>query len=312
MKFIKTCLLTFFALFIAINAQAKVSKVILREVKQLYTPAEQHAALQFAYENLDPAKLRAYVVVMKEGIAAEKPHFFINWEDYDYRVTVLKNNRLKTRRGKAYAYLKPGDVMAVVDVEAFGSTVYLKLLSPDTYKPAGVADSDPIARVSAKFGVKFRGGATKGSDPAQVLKGLREWLMPFHDKGRALEYAWKVRGEKPGINQAPPKTQPVYIAPIESKPARVSPEINYESTDDEYRDLPEFRPKNIEKPQLNQVQQDELESLPGKSEALPESKSGFGAPKKTNPGAMNNDAAYPTVDDEYRDLPEYRPKKSDD
>jgi hypothetical protein len=169
-------------------------------VYKAYTPAVMHYGLKSAYENPDPEKLRSFVVLERGGIPAERARFFVTWSDYDYRGVVIhlndKDEKITTRRGKPYTYLKRGDVMAVVDYKRFNTTVYLKLLSADVYIPENKKNDKRHARVSVMLGFKFPRGIIKRDDSDAVLAAMAQWLKPFPDVQQAKAYARGISDEK--------------------------------------------------------------------------------------------------------------------
>ncbi|MFH1829662.1 MAG: hypothetical protein ABH871_02645 [Pseudomonadota bacterium] len=193
----------------AICAHAKET-AIDDTVFNAYTPAIMHYGLISAYENPDPSKLRNFVVLENGGIPAERARFFITWSDYDYRGVVIhldKEDKITTRRGKPYAYLKRGDVMAVVDYKRFNNTIYLKLLSADVYVPENRKNDKRHARVSVMLGFKFPKDVFKNDDADAVIAKMEEWIKPFPDLQQAMAYA-TVIGDKPlYIEEAIPKAK---------------------------------------------------------------------------------------------------------
>lgn len=169
------------AFLFALTAHARLPAKIAEALAASYAPAEDHSALHSAYSPPDASKLHGYVVVLKGGIPAERARFFISWEDYDYRGAVVQVDKEEatTRRGRPYTYLEKGDVMAVAEIEQSGSTIYLKLISPEIYKPAERQTEKRFSRVTVMLGFKFPKEVIKNDDAEEVLKKIGEWLKPF-------------------------------------------------------------------------------------------------------------------------------------
>lgn len=187
-----------FCLLLAMPAQAKFPPKIEQAMYAAYPPAEPHRALETAYEQPDPSKMRGYVVLERGGIPAERARFFISWQEYDYRGVVIhldKDEKMTTRRGAPYTYLQRGDVMAVAGIKYFHRTVYLKLLSSDTYVPENKAKGKRHSRVTVMLGFKFPKKVIKEDDAEEVIGSIEKWLTPFPDVKEAQAYVTKIRGE---------------------------------------------------------------------------------------------------------------------
>ncbi len=176
---------------------AKIPPKIEKVVFSQFVPALSNPGIISAYTDPDPAKMRTYVVIERGGIPAERATFFISWSDYDYRGAVInlaKNDRITTRRGGVYTYLQKGDVMAVTGVRVFGSTVYVKLLSADVYRPEAREKDKRFARVSVEVGFKFPKEVFKTDDADTVIKTMLEWFTPFSSRDEAFAYAETIGG----------------------------------------------------------------------------------------------------------------------
>lgn len=175
-----------------------VSDSIKQEVYKNYTPAVENRGLETAYVDPDPSKFRSFVVIERGGIPAERARHFITWAEYDYRGVVIHlgdDDRISTRRGKPYTYLKRGDVMAVSGIKYFGNTIYLKLISDDVYVPLTHAHDKRHSRITVMLGFKFPKGMIRGDDPSAVIAEIEKWLKPFPKFQQAKSYAVQLKGE---------------------------------------------------------------------------------------------------------------------
>lgn len=173
-------------------ANAGMPPKIEQAVDSAYLPAVFHEALEYAYDEPNPSKMRGYAVVERGGIAAARARFFISWQEYDYRGVVIhldENEKMTTRQGGVYAYLQPGDVMAVTGIKYFNRTVYLKLMSADVYVPENRKPSGRFSRVTVMLGFKFPKGVIRNDDADAVLAAMRLWLRPFTSEAEAKAYA---------------------------------------------------------------------------------------------------------------------------
>lgn len=178
--------------FLAANAWAKPPAKIWDAVTTNYPPALPHRALETAYDEPDPTKMRGFVVLERGGIPAEKARFFISWDDYDYRGVVVhldKAGEMTTRRGTPYTYLKRGDVMAVAGVKYFGGTIYFNLLSNDIYIPENRQSEKRHSRVTVALGFRLPRAYLKEDNAEGALKEIGLWLKPFSDAESAKVYA---------------------------------------------------------------------------------------------------------------------------
>ena len=179
------------------DAQAGLPPKIMKAVLKAYTPAIDNRALHTAYEKVDPGQMRGYAVMERGGVPAERARFFISWSDYDYRGVVIhlgEDNRMTTRRGSPYTYLRRGDVMAVTGVKDFNKTIYLKLMSADVYVPENRTKEEKHSRVTVMLGFKFPKDVLKRGDADEVLRVMNEWVKPFPNLTSAEAYAGEVGG----------------------------------------------------------------------------------------------------------------------
>jgi hypothetical protein len=175
-----------------------VPKGINAAVLSDYTPAIENRGLETAYVDPDPSKFRNFVVIEKGGIPAERARHFVTWAEYDYRGVVIhvgEDDRVSTRRGRPYTYLRPGDVMAVAGIKYFSNTIYLKLISDDVYVPLKRSHDKRHSRVTVMLGFKFSKGVIKGDDADAVIAEMGKWLKPFPNLQEARAYARQLKGE---------------------------------------------------------------------------------------------------------------------
>ena len=167
---------------------AKGPSNIWQEFEKTYPPAEDHRALWNAYVSPDSSKLRTYVVIMKGGVPAERAAFYISWGDYDYRGTTIDGEKVSTRRGSVYTFLKAGDVMAVSDINHIGRTIYMKLLSPEVYIPENRASDKRHSRVTTAIVFKLPKDIHKADDAGKAMELLGEWFRPFKSFDEAKSF----------------------------------------------------------------------------------------------------------------------------
>ncbi len=170
------------------SSEAAGPAAIREAVEAQYTPAEWHRGLDDAQEHIDPDKLRAYVTVVEGGIPAAKAEWYVTNQNYEYRpvlVNVTKGT-FSTRRGKTYAYLDRGLVMVVAAIEYSGSSIYLKLLSADLYKP--LAEKHP-SRIGVLLGFKFSKEQLNAGNSAAVISEMQKWVRPFRDYRGAADFS---------------------------------------------------------------------------------------------------------------------------
>jgi hypothetical protein len=196
-----------------------VPKGIKDSVYKTFTPAIENRGLETAYVEPDPGKFRNFVVVEKGGIPAERARHFITWSEYDYRGVVIhlgEDDRVTTRRGKPYTYLKRGDVMAVAGIKYFSNTIYLKLISDDVYVPLTRSHDKRHSRVTVMLGFKFPKGVIKGDESEAVIAEMEKWLKPFPTLSQAKAYSVQLKGEESyaaapandaGADKAPPDAE---------------------------------------------------------------------------------------------------------
>jgi len=179
------------------TAHAKMPPKIGQALSSAYPPAVHHKALDSAYYPIEIGKLRGYCVVMRGGVPAEQARYYISWDDYDYRgVEIIFNTgeeEIKTRYGRPYTYLQPGDVMAVVDMKKFGKTIYLKLISADIYSAPGMESEKRHSRVTVMLGFKFPKDVISNDDAMFVLQKMGEWLKPFSNADEAKAFAASIK-----------------------------------------------------------------------------------------------------------------------
>jgi hypothetical protein len=178
------------------DAWAKLSQPVWDAIQQTYTPAVPNPTLDTAYQELDKSKLRSFVVVERGGIATARAKRFITWAEYDYRgVTIdLKKETVKNRRGKTYAYLQHGDVMAVAKLDKFLNTVYVSLISPDVYKPANRLKDKKFSRVTTTISFKLPKEIAESDDPTAALAAMGDWLKSFTNYDSAVAYSQGATG----------------------------------------------------------------------------------------------------------------------
>ena len=179
------------AFAISVQAQAGISETVWQAIEQAYEPAVWSEQLKSAHKDPDPANFRSYVVVMVGGMAAERAERFISWGNYDYRSVTIDAARgeIKNRRGKAYTYLQPGNVMAVAGLKKYGNTVSIKLISPDVYIPLNRAEDKKFSRVTNTVRMKLPKEAADSNDPNQVISMMSQYLKPFQNIQSAQRFA---------------------------------------------------------------------------------------------------------------------------
>jgi hypothetical protein len=196
-KVISIAMVLMIALFASV-ANAKFSTKVINAIRSTYPAAMPQKGLESAFEKIDPSKMRGYVVIEKGGIAAEQARHFISWQEYDYRgVTVHMNDdgRITTRRGKPYAYLQRGDVMAVAGIKFFHNTVYLRLLSADVYIPENRRKEKRHSKVTVMLGFKFSKKELESGDAKKMLAAIEVWAKPFMNEADAKSYAVGIKAE---------------------------------------------------------------------------------------------------------------------
>jgi len=207
MKRVLVSLLAAAFLFGAGSSSAGEQRGIMDAVIEEYPPAVWHRALDTAYEEPQPEKMRGYAVVERGGIPAERATFFISWSDYDYRGVVVRmdgSDRMSTRRGAPYTWLARGDVMVVAGVKQFRDTVYLKLISSDVYVPENRRDDKRHSRVTVMLGFKFPKDVMKKQDAEAVLQAMGGWVKPFKGLAAANSYAESLAVASVPSEKAPP------------------------------------------------------------------------------------------------------------
>jgi len=182
-------------LVFAADAVAKKPTNITKEFELLYPPAVDHRGLENPIESLDLSKMKSYAVILKGGIPAERAAFYIGWEDYDYRGATIDGDEIKTRRGPIYTFLQPGDVMAVVNADHLGRTLYIKMISADIYIPENRSQEKRHSRVTVMLGLKLPKDVYKDDNVQKAVEILGEWLRPFKDIDDAKTFGAKLAKE---------------------------------------------------------------------------------------------------------------------
>ncbi len=167
------------ALCVAQVAHAKIPASVRTMVENIFAPALPHRGLTTAQEPLQPNLLHGAVRLLLGAIPAEKADWYITNTKYDYRPTVIDvaTEEQTTRRGHVYTYLDRGQIMIISAVEYSGSTIYLKLLSPDAMQRSGGGEAHP-SRLAAMVGFKFSDALLNGPADA-VITAMQKWLEPF-------------------------------------------------------------------------------------------------------------------------------------
>ena len=160
---------------------------------RLYPAAQANYGLERAVTPPDPSKWGGFVVVMKGGIPAERAAHYIGWGDYDYRGVTIDGDKMKTRRGSVYTFLKTGDVMAIVDTDRMGRTLYLKLISPDVYVPENRQQDKHHSRVTVMVGLKLPKDIYNEDDSAAAMQLLEGWFKPFRNMDEAKNFGETLR-----------------------------------------------------------------------------------------------------------------------
>lgn len=174
---------------------AKGPSKIWEEFERTYQPADWHRALESAYEQPNPSKLRGYVVLMRGGIPAERAAFYISWSDYDYRGVTIDGDKVTTRRGQPYTYLQTGDVLAIADTDRMGRILYLKLITPEVYIPENRANQKHHSRATTQIAFKMPKDVYKGDDAGKAMELLGEWFKPFTNIDDAKSFAVSLTGK---------------------------------------------------------------------------------------------------------------------
>ena len=176
------CRFLFIVVFVcASNALAAKTTKILNELEFVYPPAEWHRGLDSPSEPIDPLMVKSYAVILKGGIPAERAEFYIGWEDYDYRGASIEGDEIKTRRGSIYTFLRPGDVMAVVNIDHMGKRLYMKLISADVYIPENRSGEKRHSRVTVMLEFKLPKDVYNNDDAEKALELVSDWIKPFRD-----------------------------------------------------------------------------------------------------------------------------------
>lgn len=176
---------------------AKIPEDVMKAVEGAYPPGIEHPGLFSAHQDLDLSKMHGFVVLQKGGIPAERAHFYLSWEEYDYRGVVVhldKDSDVTTRRGEIYAYLQPGDVMAVAGIKEYGNTIYLKLITTDVYVPMERELDKHHSRVTVMLGFDFP-KEMLAQGPEAVLAAMSEWVKPFANVDEAMKFAKGLQAE---------------------------------------------------------------------------------------------------------------------
>lgn len=155
---------------------------------ETFQAAEAHPGLLHGYDVFEAGKIKQYAVLLQDGIPAEQPPSFITWQDYDYRAAVVDGQKIKTHRGKAYAHLRRGTVMAVVAPDHFANRLYVKLISAEPYRAANDQAKD-IARVTVMLGFKFPRKVLAKDEVSPIQQVLDQWLKLFSTRAEAEQFA---------------------------------------------------------------------------------------------------------------------------
>lgn len=182
------------ALCLPLPLDAKIAPSVRERIAARFPPAVPHRGLLNAQDPLEPGKLRGFVVLLKDGLPAEKAFWFITNQDYEYRPVVIDGETIATRRGPTYTYLRMGQVMAIAALEFSGNTVYLKLLSPEIVAHAGSKENHP-SRVAVMLGFRLSKHVA-AEDPAGALAAIETWLKPFPDQPSAAAHAARLISPK--------------------------------------------------------------------------------------------------------------------
>lgn len=154
-----------------------------------YPSAKWHHGLETAAVKPDFSKIAGYVVLMKGGIPAERAEFYISWGEYDYRGVTIEGDKVKTRRGSIYTFLKSGDVMAIAKTNKIGRTFYLKLISPDVYIPDNRREDKRHSRVTTAVGIKLPKDVYDSDNTDAALNVFGGWFKPFTNLDDAKAFA---------------------------------------------------------------------------------------------------------------------------
>lgn len=184
---------------ISVQAQAKISDPVWQAISNTYRSAVWSEQLESANKDPDPANFRSFVVVMVSDMAAERADRFISWGNYDYRAVKINaaKGTVKNRRGKAYTFLQPGDVMAVAGLNKLGDTVSIKLISPDIYMPLNREKDKKFSRVTDTVQIKLPKAVAGSDDPSQALSMMAQFIKPFPDMRAAQRFSPSVRRAAP-------------------------------------------------------------------------------------------------------------------
>lgn len=173
---------------VASVSSAKVPDELKLQFLRKYIPAVHHWALENAYEDPNPAKLRGHVVLMKDSLPAGRAYWFITMAEYEYRPVDIINGQSKTYRGNPYVYLGRGQVMLISDVSFTSHMIYIKLLTDKRVAPEGRVEKHP-SRAAVMLGFKFPSDVIANAKMDEIFKVVGEWLQPFPDATAARQFA---------------------------------------------------------------------------------------------------------------------------
>lgn len=179
-------------LLISLPLSAKKAEKIWEDFQKTYSAAEMNYGLKRATVAPDPNKWGSFVVLMKGGLPAQRAEFYIGWGDYDYRGVTIEGDEVKTRRGKIYTFLKKGDVLAVVDTDRLGGTLYMKLITPEVYVPENRQSDKRHSRVTCQVAFKLPKEIYNSDDVAAAMNIVGEWFKPFTTLDAAKEFSQSI------------------------------------------------------------------------------------------------------------------------
>lgn len=172
---------------------AKGPSNIRLELEATYPPSIWYKGFEDAHDAPDLSRIKSYVVLEKGGLPAERAAFYISWGDYDYRGVTIDGDKISTRRGTIYTYLQKGDILAVTDTDMIGRTVYLKLMTPEIYRPENREGQKRFSRVTLQACFKIPKDVYKADDAQGAVALLGDWFRPFKNYDDAKAYAATIR-----------------------------------------------------------------------------------------------------------------------
>ena len=174
-------LICFLIILLPAISFAKSARQFMGRVNDVYPSAERSQSFITAAEDLELSVVNSYVILMQGGIPAERAERFIGWGPYDYRGTNvnLETQRVTTRRGSVYTYLKKGDILAVANVISIGRLIYFKLITPEVYTPINRIVDKHHSRVTLTLIFSIPKKYRENGNSEKVLELLKGWLVPF-------------------------------------------------------------------------------------------------------------------------------------